>query len=321
MWHQVGRQSRRPDWVTFLTFCPQPPSCPQLIQLEQDHRLFQDPREGRIPEFHQNPLSVEAVAASLLCARSFVDLPVPEEVQLQHWCSQRGGGQVDWMKTSPRGGRWKESSCPHPSICHPHLQTDCCGPTPCTGANITDLNSATGQTLRCLPVSVNERMMGRFHAFPDLLSISICTFSLTKAARWLASRDLYSVNKSQMLETAYGTCCLPMHRQQAECDLTPGALSEPHNMQLYHPYSGRGRPRRRQSSCCGRGLSVSSAHWQRKWLSFCLPAPTGSRNGVKTTSVQTNVHVCIIWCKVLSSLTTSNSLGEEERKQNTIGKT
>lgn len=217
MWHQVGRQSRRPDWVTFLTFCPQPPSCPQLIQLEQDHRLFQDPREGRIPEFHQNPLSVEAVAASLLCARSFVDLPVPEEVQLQHWCSQRGGGQVDWMKTSPRGGRWKESSCPHPSICHPHLQTDCCGPTPCTGANITNLNSATGQTLRCPPVSVNGTMMGRFHAFPDLLSISICTFSLTKAARWLASRDLYSVNKSQMLETAYGTCCLPMHRQQAEC--------------------------------------------------------------------------------------------------------
>lgn len=49
---------------TFLTFCPQPPSPPQLIQLEQDHWLFQDPREERIPEFHQNPLSVEAVVFS-----------------------------------------------------------------------------------------------------------------------------------------------------------------------------------------------------------------------------------------------------------------
>lgn len=106
---------------------------------------------------------------------------------------------------------------------------------------------------------------------------------------------MYSVNWSQMLETAYGTCCLPMHRQQAECDLTPGALSEPHNMQLYHPYSGRGRPRRRQSSCCGRGSSVSSAHWQRKWLSFCLPAPTGSRNGVKN-------DICADKCARLYSL-------------------
>lgn len=105
---------------------------------------------------------------------------------------------------------------------------------------------------------------------------------------------MYSVNWSQRLGTAYSTCCLPMHRQQAECDLTPGALSEPHNMQLYHPYSGRGRPRHRQSSCCGRGSSISSAHWQRKWLSFCLPAPTGSRDGVKNTSSQTNVQVCII---------------------------
>lgn len=111
-------------------------------------------------------------------------------------------------------------------------------------------------------------------------------------------------------------CCLPMHRQQPECDLTPGALSEPHNMQLYHPYSGRARPRhRRQSPCCGRGSSVSSARWQRKLLSFCLPAPTGSRNGVKNTSLQTNVHVCIIRLKTAFSFSLTICLGEEEKKQ------
>lgn len=84
-----------------------------------------------------------------------------------------------------------------------------------------------------------------------------------------------------VLETTYGTSvAFPCTDSRQSVSLTPGALSEPHSMQLYHPYSAQGRPRRRQSSCCGCGWSASSARWRRKWLSFCLPAPPGSRNGL-----------------------------------------
>lgn len=77
----------------------------------------------------------------------------------------------------------------------------------------------------------------------------------------------------------YGTSvAFPCTDSRQTVSLTPGALSEPHSMQLYHPYSGQDRPRcRHQLSCCGCGWSASWVHWRMKLLSFCLPAPPGSR--------------------------------------------
>lgn len=98
-------------------------------------------------------------------------------------------------------------------------------------------------------------------------------------------------------------CCLSMHRQQAECDLTPGALSEPHSMQLYHPYSGQVHPPRRQSSCCGCDWSVSSARWRRTSLSFCLPAPPGSRKSFKLQNILTDRNVHVVFCCFLKKNT------------------
>lgn len=137
-------------------------------------------------------------------------------------------------------------------------------------------------------------------------TVGICTFSLKKKYQLM----------SDVRDSIRYLCGLSMHRQQAECDLTPGALSEPHNMPLYHPYSGQGRPSRHQSPCCGHGSSASSAHWQRKWLSFCLPAPTGSR--VKNTYLQTNAHVCLIRYKIAFSfsLTIWHTTASERKKEN-----
>lgn len=289
MWHHCTKVM--PTGRPIKRFWPSPPSVSS-----------QDLREGRLAEFNQNPARVEAFDW-VFCVPTHLWI-----FQFLRRCWFNTGTvreEVDrrtgWRCLTEEDGR-NRAAPTLPSIIHA-------------------FSPAEEHTL-----PIQARPQVRLRAAQLFTSMGRFWRGLMHFQNYCRHLHIQPNKKCELMsdvghvrDSIRYLCGLSMHRPQAECDLTPGALSLPHNMQLYHPYSGQGRPSRHQSSCCGRGSSVSSAHWQRKWLSFCLPAPTGSR--IKNRHLQTNVHVCLIRYKTafLLSLTIWHTTASEmkKREQNT----
>lgn len=68
---------------------------------------------------------------------SFVDLPVPKEVELQNSQGERAAGRAEKLEISFKGGgrgergTLDEPSSHHPTLSHPRLQTRSCRQIPC----------------------------------------------------------------------------------------------------------------------------------------------------------------------------------------------